>query len=55
MKLNKSSNNLNVALKNAAEMRAEMNGFSLKPQKRSTYFADHYGCGIHAVETYDNE
>ncbi|WP_244893089.1 hypothetical protein, partial [Mannheimia haemolytica] len=49
-----SSNNLNVALKNAAEMRAEMNGFSLKPQKRSTYFADHYGCGIHAVETYDN-
>ncbi|STY60994.1 Uncharacterised protein [Mannheimia haemolytica] len=27
-----SSNNLNVALKNAAEMRAEMNGFSLKPQ-----------------------
>ncbi|HDL5790927.1 TPA: hypothetical protein PXE79_002668 [Mannheimia haemolytica] len=50
-----SSNNLNVALKKAAEMRAEMNGFSLKPQKRSTYFADHYGCGIHAVETYDNE
>lgn len=43
------------ALKQAEKMRCEMNGFFAKPKKRSSYFADHYGCGIHAVETYNDE
>lgn len=46
---------LDSALKQAEQMRANMNGFSIKPWKKSSYFADHYGCGIHAVETYDDE
>lgn len=49
------STGLNGALKQAERMRVNMNGFSIKPQKKSSYFADHYGCGIHAVETYDDE
>lgn len=48
-------NNLDGALKRAEAIRCNMNGLSAKPQKRSSYFADHYGCGIHAVETYNDE
>ncbi len=50
-----SSSNLNVALKNAAEMRAEMNGLSLKSQKRSFQCYDNgYITGYAGTGYYSN-
>ncbi|HGO5810890.1 TPA: hypothetical protein ACU207_002302 [Mannheimia haemolytica] len=50
-----SSNNLNVALKNAAEMRAGMNGFSLKPQKSSAQrYENGYTTGYAGTGYYSN-